>query len=226
MRSLDYISPLSTLLPIFVFLLFFREKKELPIWVILLYCIYSCINDSIILYRSDHNLKFSIFLYIFTIIEYLLFSFILHSLIKTKSVKKGIVVCSILFTAFCLYNIFGQPIDKFDSVQASLESILVIAYCIIYFYEQLNQPQISFIYLSYTFWIVTGILIYLSGTFFLYAFATDIPSEARINYWIINLICTMLKNVLFAAAILIQTKPPKTPKIQKPSEPDYQPFLN
>lgn len=226
MLSTDYISPFSTLLPILVFLPFLPKKKELPIWVIFFYSVYSFTNDLVILYRWEHRIQFTIFLYIFTVIEYLLFSFLLYSIIKSKTVRTGILLLSFLFTGFCLYNIFGSHINAFDSVQASIESILVLAYCIIYFYEQLNQPQVSFIYSKYTFWIVTGVLVYLSGTFFLYAFAMDLSKEARKDYWIINLGCTILKNVFFAVAILIHVKTPKNTKSQKPVERDYQPYLN
>lgn len=226
MLPLIYISPLSHLLPILIFLLFFRGKKELSVWVIFFYCIYSFSNDLIILYRSDHKLEYLIFLYTFTIIEYLFFSILLYSLIQSKVLRKGIIVISLLFIGFCLYNIINTPIKKFDSVQASIESILVIAYCIIYFYQQLNQPQVTFIYASYTFWIVIGILIYLSGTFFLYAFASDLPPQVREHSWIINLICTILKNLLFTAAIFIHGRKPKSPQAPTPVDPGFQPFLN
>ena len=225
MLSLDYISPFSTLLPLLVFLPFLFKKKELPLKVIFFYNAYSFINDFTIIYRSDHGLKVSVFLYIFTVIEYIFFSFLLYHLIKSTIVKKAILICSLLFIVFCLYNIVDKPIRVFDSVQASIESILVLAYCIIYFYEQLNQPQISFIYTKYTFWLITGLLVYLSGTFFLYAFAVNLPDQTRINFWVINLICTILKNLFFTIAILIYININKKPP-QKPVEPTYQPFLN
>lgn len=193
--------------------------------VIFFYSIYSFLNDLVIIYRSSVGLKFSVFLYTFTVIEYIFFSFLLYYLIKSSLVKKAIIVCSLLFIAFCLYNILNEPIKVFDSLQASIESILVLAYCIIYFYEQLNQPQISFIYTKYTFWLITGVLIYLSGTFFLFAFAVNLPEETRDQFWIINLICSVLKNVLFTVSILIYIKTSKKPP-QHPIEPNYQPFLN
>lgn len=223
MLSIDYISPLSTLLPLLVFLLF--RKKNLPIKVIFFYSIYSFLNDFIIIYRSDHGLKVSLFLYTFTVFEYLCFSFLLYHLIKNTVVKKAILLCSLLFIIFCLYNILNEPIRVFDSLQASIESILVLSYCIIYFYEQLNQTQNSFIYTKPTFWLITGVLIYLSGTFFLYAFAVNLPKETREQFWIINLICSVLKNVLFTVAILIYTRTNNKPP-EKPIEPTYQPFLN
>ena len=225
MPSLDYISAFSNLLPILIFLPFFSKRKELPVWVIFFYCIYSFINDFIILYRDNNGLSFSIFLYVFTIIEYILFSFLLYFLIKNKTVKKAILLLSLCFIAFCLYNIFDKAVEAFDSVHASVESILLIAYCIIYLYEQLNQPQTTVIYSTYTFWILIGLLIYLSGTFFLYTFAMDLPPDLRETYWVINLICNILKNVLFTISIFIHVKPPKNSSTP-PLGSDYQPYLH
>jgi len=225
MSILEYISPLSTLLPLLVFLPFMFKKRELPLKVIFFYNIYSFLNDLLIINRFAHGLKVSMFLYTFTVVEYTSFSFLLYFLIKSNIVKKTILICSLLFIVFCLYNIINEPIRVFDSVQASIESILVLVYCIIYFYEQLNQPQLSFIYTKYTFWLITGVLVYLSGTFFLYAFAVNLPDQTRVNWWAINLVCTILKNVLFTVAILIYIKTNRRPP-QTPIESNYQPFLN
>jgi hypothetical protein len=220
---LESISYFSTLIPILSFFFILKKEKKSAIWVIFFYSIYSFTNDSIILYRSDHGFKFSIFLYIFTIIEYLLFSYILFALIQNKVIRKLIIAFSLLFVLFCVFNIIDKPVKKFDSFQASIESILILAYCVIYFYEQINQPQVIFLYSTYTFWILVAILIYLAGTFFLYVFATNLPDNLRYEYWVINLICNILKNLLFAVAIIMQAKNP-TPK--DPYLPRHQPFLN
>jgi hypothetical protein len=223
MPQLDHISWFSSLLPILAFIPLLFKKNEMPIWVIFLYSVYSFTNDAIIIYRSDHEMKFSIFLYTFTVIEYLLFSYILLNLIQSKLIRKIIVACSVLFVVFCLFNMIDKPVSKFDSLQASIESILVLIYCVIYFFEQINQPKVIFLYSTYTFWIVVAILIYLAGTFFLYVFAANIPDAMRYEYWPINLICNILKNILFAVAIIMQAKNP-TPK--DPYLPRHQPFLN
>jgi len=70
------------------------------------------------------------------------------------------------------------------------------------------------------------LLIYASGTVFLYAFAMDLPEEERKIYWNINLICTVLKNLLFTVAILINAKHQKKPPPDNSIEHDYRPYLN
>lgn len=57
-----------------------------------------------------------------------------------------------------------------------------------------------FIYQDSSFWIVTGLMVYLSGTLFLFVLASQLDNEARNNFWKINLFANITKNILFAIA--------------------------
>ncbi len=216
----------SALLPIIVFFLYFKKIKDWHLWVIFFYCVVSFSNDSVLIYRVKHDLDLKPFLYAFTIIEYLIFAVFLFSIIQSKVVKRVLLALSVLFTLFCLYAITWEVLKKFDSVQSCLSAILLISFCIIYLFEQINKPDITFIYASYPFWIVAGILIYLATTLFLYGFAASLPTDAVKDYWIINHVCNVLKNILFSVAVLVYVKTPQTPENPKPNGYDYQPYLN
>jgi hypothetical protein len=203
MALVDLISYFSGILPILVFLIFIFKMKKDEVWVIFFYCLYSFANDSLIIYRSNHSLKFSVFLYIFTLLEYLFFSFILYSFLHNTFFKRLIIVLSIVFTIFCLYNILFGRFSKFDSYQASIESILVISYCIFFLYEEMSNPQIPIIYSSFKFWFIIGALVYLSATFFLFIYASDLPDQTRQQYWIINTFGNILKNLFFSISFLM-----------------------
>lgn len=220
------LSQYSAILPIVVFLLLLKKIKDWHLWVIFFYCVLSFSNDTILIYRDNRGLRIREFLYSFTIIEYLIFAAYLVSILTNKLVKKILLILSTLFTIFCLYIIIGESLKKFDSVQSSISAIILISFCIIYYFEQINQPQFTFIYSSYHFWIITAALFYLCSTLFLFTFAIRLPQQELDYYWIINHISSILKNILFSVAVLIYVRTPKTPKIQKPNEYDYQPYLN
>lgn len=183
--------------------------KETLIWVIFFYCVYSFCNDSIILYRSSHSLRFSIFLYVFTVLEYLFFSSILYSFLHNRLLRAFIITCSVAFVCFCIYSIIFGNFKKFDSYQASIESILIIAYCVFFFLEEINTPRIPIIYSSYKFWFIIGALMYLAATFFLFIYASDLPDKTREQYWVLNIFGNVLKNVLFSIAFAFY-KPEKS----------------
>ena len=218
------LSLFSYLLPIVVFLILLKKIKSWQLWVIFLYSFYSFSNDSVILYRDSKGLYINHFLYIFTVLEYLLLATYFWSIIQTKRLKTTLIVLTVLFASFCIFNILTKPYKSFDSVQTSIEAILLIAYCIVYLFEEVNKPQITFIYSSFHFWIVIAILIYFSATFFLFVYANSLPLETAQDYWIISHFSNILKNIFFATAFIIYAKKPSKPNKQHPTE--YQPFLN
>ncbi|HUQ96282.1 MAG TPA: hypothetical protein VM010_01365 [Chitinophagaceae bacterium] len=219
-------SQYSTLLPILVVLFLFRKVKDWHVWVIFFYCIYSFTNDSLLLYRDRRGLSIRTFLYSFTILEYLIFALYIHSILASKAIRQVLAVISVLLALACFYFIVTEPLKQFDSVQSAVCALLLISICIIYFFEQINKPQLTLIYASYHFWVIIGILIYLAGNFFLLVFASKFGEKEIESYWIINHISSVLKNILFAIAILIYVKTPKNNKPQMPLEGKYQPFLN
>jgi hypothetical protein len=110
------------------------------------------------------------------------------------------IVVSIIFVISCVFTYLNFQNSPLDTIPTSIEAIVIIAYTIYFLYEQNNRPEISFIYLSYTFWITFGFLIYLSGTFFLFIQYTNLPEETQDTVWSINLVCNILKNILFSVA--------------------------
>lgn len=87
-----------------------------------------------------------------------------------------------------------------------MESVVIIAMCIYYFFDQLKDSTTLLIYSSINFWIVIAFLIYLSGTFFLYIYADSmINDKAYIQqYIIINSSFTILKGILLGVAMLMK----------------------
>ena len=78
-----------------------------------------------------------------------------------------------------------------------------MALCILYFFERIRKPDSLFIYNTFDFWIVTGILIYLSGTFFIFMFSSNLSQEEFLKYWFINYIFNAIKNILFGLGIYV-----------------------
>jgi hypothetical protein len=216
------------LLPIVValFFLFTGKKIELLLWVILFYSAYSFANNTKLVYDSGPGQDALLPLYIFTVVEYLLFAIFIYCILSNILYKRTLFTCSVLFVAFCLINIFFQPKFRFDSLQTSIEILILLIFCILFLFEQINKPETLFIYASYKFWVITGILIYLASTLFLYGFAASLPTEVREQFWFISHISNILRNIFFTIAIIINVRTPKQPIIQKPPEKDFLPYLN
>ena len=109
---------------------------------------------------------------------------------------------------FCLFVIF-QTIyltftDKeFDSVSIGIETILVFIFIFLFFYEYFIKVHSDYIYNHYCFWLAIGIMIYLSGSFFIYLLANHISAEQIHNFWYLSYIAESVKNILFTAGIFV-----------------------
>lgn len=199
------ISYCSHLLPLLVFILFYKRNKSLWVKVLLFYVVFSFAIDTVLLRLDTVNHRDTIYniLSIFTVIEYSIFTYVLYSIIENRVFRTLILGSAIAFYIFAVsLYIYGVDEDQysFDSLPASVESILIVAYSIFYLFDQMNKPQVMFIYQEPNFWFVVGFIIYFSGTLFLFIQANNLDRDIRDNFWKINLFLNITKNILFAIA--------------------------
>jgi len=139
----------------------------------------------------------------FLIVQFTLFSFFAYSSIKQKKLKYIPVIGAIIFYVVAIGNFANR---KFDSLSASLASVLLIPYCIILLYEQIKDAQIDFVYNNKKFWVIIAFLIYFSATLFLYVYYSTLSPEEQSMYWSINNISEILKNILFSVAFIMKKR--------------------
>jgi hypothetical protein len=204
---LRLLSIYSGILPIFFFFLYLNRNKKEGLWVIFLYVMVSFLTDfsfEIFKFKINPELSFIIFS-LFTVLEYTFFTTFIYLNFKKQLFRNILVYSSILFYTFCILSFYYTDGYTFDSLPASIESILVIVFCILFFFEQINTPETSFIYSTKKFWIVTAFLIYLSGTLFLFVYASNITENEQNLYWPINYVFNILKNIIITLAFLLPT---------------------
>jgi hypothetical protein len=212
LRGISFISPF---LPFVLFLFFIKKNNRIELWAIFTYILVSFAAD-LALSLTKSKLAYFTVLHIFTALEYLFFSVFFFIAITHLFFKKLILLFSVLFYLFIGFYYYYGPGNAFDSIPASVESTLVIIYCIYFLYEQISQPQISFIYMSDKFWIATGCLIYLAGTLFLFIYASNLTEAQTKFYWTINFLFNVLKNLSFGVAFIMKKEPAPYPSAEGP----------
>jgi hypothetical protein len=156
-----------------------------------------------------------------------LFSAAIFTLLKISQLKKIIIGIIPVFLAFSLIQyIKSNPDDEIDSLSISVEYIIIIIFCLLYFYEEINVPQVTFIYSTKAFWIITGILIYSAGTFFLFLFSDNLTDDEWKKWSIINYVFTILKNTCFGIAVTIKHTPDPLLSYESDSETNEIPENN
>lgn len=201
----NYLDFYSNFLPILFFLVYFKKSRgKRVLWFIVIYALYNYLTALGTITFYSTTMQAFLYAY-FTLLEYLLFTFVFYILINNKRFKKLIILLSICFIAFFIpYNIFGT-IRGIDSTPIGIETILILIFSFYYFYEQMQDIENSiFIYNKYSFWLIIGMMLYLSGCFFIYIYTSYLPDDKTIlKYWIFTNVFSMLKNIFFTIAIII-----------------------
>lgn len=188
---------------LFFFLFYPVTKKKRSLWAIVFYSL----STILLLFLQDYIPRkltpFKIYYAFTTLCEFSFFTFFIWSNVKSKKFKQVIILASVGFVIFLsLYYSFAK-FKRIDSVPIGVESLLILIFSFYFFYEQVNNKEVLFIYNNYTFWIITGIMIYISGSFFIYIFANQIPREDLNLYWSFTYIFLGIMNILFSIGILI-----------------------
>jgi len=199
MSAFYYLSILSPVLPIFFFILFRPGKSIKVLWVVFFYVIFSFSIDFLrFLSKKDEPY---VFVLLFTLIDYTFVFFIMRLLLESRIVKIILSGISIFFVIYIALLFFRANPASYPTI-SPVESIIVLIFCILYLFEQLNKPQELFIYSTPGFWIILAFLVYASGTLFLYIFRIINFQEVE-KWWVINNVCNIILNGLFALSFLI-----------------------
>jgi hypothetical protein len=133
-----------------------------------------------------------------------IFYFILRSIKPWKILTIAALGFSIVLWVY--RNIFLDKIHSYGGFYNGFTTILIILFALTFFYYQLKRPENPFIYSSPTFWIVSAILLYKAGTFFLFLYTNTLDQKEKANFYTINSGFYILQNLLFAIAFITHDK--------------------
>ena len=209
MHFLLDITYVTYIITIIIFLIFLNRNKNINSIIIFSYILYSLTNDILTEKHilSKIGIDSNILLYVFTIVEFLLLFIYLFLFLQETRVKKFLLISAVIFLLIASYNFFENNFKSFKSVDTifiAVSSIILIVGSIVYLFESIQKPDIDFIYSKPSFWVVVGIMIYFSGTFFLFLQYENLSESDKKSFWIINMICFILKNIFFSISFILK----------------------
>ena len=210
--TVEDILRLSLLAPILLY--FFRKsKKDTTRWVLFLFCFFVFAHALVsalltVISKKSYAEAFNI---LFIPVEFIVITYFFYKALNYEIHKKLMLLLSIIFLTGLLVKMVLFPENEFDSILNGVESVLVILYSLLFFYEQLRYPKLLFIYSQPVFWGVSGFFLFFSTSFFVFIFRETLWSERLFiyQYFYIHALAGILRNVLFTMGMLI--KPEKTP---------------
>jgi hypothetical protein len=193
----------SEVLPIVFYLLFIRRNAGERLGVIFFYCCFSWLTETTTLKFLHIKIPEYLLNSGFTVVEFTTFSVFTYFSFQRKQLKIIPFIAAIIFYPIAIVN-FTKEQGSFDSIPASVEAIIIISYCILLLYEQINDPNTIFVYDTKKFWITIAFFLYFSSTLFLFLYARNFTQSEHEKYWAINNFFEILKNILFSISFIMK----------------------
>jgi hypothetical protein len=208
------------LLPLSLLLLRKSSDKSIPVLIALygLFC-FICLY-----YFEQIPINYRKYYYMsYTSIEYTTFAYIFYKNVLSSVFKRLILICSLLFLLFQITYVLAFKIYRLDTIPIAFETILTFTYIVYFFYEYSKNILGFYIYNHYVFWVATGILLYLGGSFFFYIMFNHLNEQQISAFGMLTYVAEILKNIFFSVAIYTLIKHP----VEKKNKSEMQiPFLD
>jgi hypothetical protein len=176
------------------FSLYFQPSLEFYMKTFPFFMVITMSIGGLLSYLSIHAKSNGILYNLFAVFTICFYLFVIREIIHEKKVKKVIFWALVIYPILTICNIFLlQKITSLLSISISLGCLLIVAFCIYYFFELFQQAKAVNLTTQPSFWICSGLLFYYSCTFpFNFINLLNKPSPAIVN----NLV--KLSNILDA----------------------------
>lgn len=191
----------SVLIPL---MLVFASWKKLTVelkplfWILLV----SLLSDALALILMQYSIHTHFIGNIYLIAQFSLLILIFRKQLHNNRIVDFILA---LFILFFIINIsFFQGPWVFNSVSNVVACLILIAFCLFYFYRLLNDLPIVHIQQLPMLWITFAVLTYYGGNFFLFLvknYLTYGDAGTHKIMWILHNLLNITKNILFAIAL-------------------------
>jgi hypothetical protein len=120
----------------------------------------------------------------------------------------------LFFLSIAAYDLTKSNAQTFDSIPTVVECLGILSFSLFFFYEQLKSTENLFVYTTANFWIVVGMIIFFSGSFFVFIYAQNNSNSPEFNntFSLLNTFLAFIENILFLIAFIIARKESKSIK--------------
>jgi hypothetical protein len=209
----ENIARLTLLLPIILF--FTQKSRKYELWVIHLYLLFSLFRQILIqvLSNSDSN-AVNIISHLNPLTNFIFIAAYFYYANKSKIDKYFIVLISILYAPTQLLQFIYTLNETSLSIISTINTIIVLGFCMAFYYNLLKNPNITFVYLKPSFWITSALFLFSSGTFFVFWYNQIYNTNENFNqqYVHIHAIIYIIRNFIFSVAFLIKPYKEQVPE--------------
>lgn len=155
-------------------------------------------------YFKSEN-KNNMFLFHFsTLCECLLLILYFRTFFHLKWVRNTLLALLPSFPVFMLLNLtFWEPLTHYPSIPRMVECILIMVLSIIFFMNVFQQSIITDLVQYPHFWLVSGLLLYFAGTFFMNIVGQSILDNKKLGFDVydIHSVLNIFLNIIYTIAL-------------------------
>lgn len=144
--------------------------------------------------------------HLYSVVRFGFLSYIFFHLLSDRFIKRVILANILFFLLFSCFNVFFiQSMFEFNTNTLTIEGILLIIYSVFFLLQILSQMKVKFVERYHGFWLVSGILYYFAGNFFLFNLSNILIEDDAYrfsDYWHIHSVNLVLFYTAFSVAIL------------------------
>lgn len=208
-KAISTIATFSVLIPLIAGFIKFNRGSRIS-YILFGYVFVSCLVDAGGYITGRNGINNNWMSHVFVPLEYLFFSSVYYVAVRSELWKKVIYASFWLFLGFCVLNVFlWEPLDQFNGKARVLESALLIAMVLLYFYHNIKQRDEPDFLKEPLFLFSAAILVYFSGTVVIFSFLEALMQEsmelARAFLNVMRVLLIML-NVVIAVVLLKDKK--------------------
>jgi hypothetical protein len=160
--------------------LYFRNSNELYFKLFFPFLLTTTVVETTAWWMFSKRIPNHYLYNFFMIIEFAFYFFVLHQVIKSIRARKIISIIGWIFPAIAGLNVVKNGVGGFQFITYLLGALLIVAFCIFYFYELFKFP-VPKIHLDPSFWICFGLLLFYSTTSTLTGVYVTFPLSPNLN---------------------------------------------
>lgn len=217
MNSLDSISSYSILLPggmVFLSLKHsFRELNYIRLIVLLaLICeitTFTYINFCDLLHVPNEERNNMFVFHFFVLAETIILSIYFRTFTQNQKLRFLYLIIALVFSIFYAIDLtFWESIKEYPAISSTVKCILVILFCITFFIQLFQKSEVINLLEYPHFWMVSGLLLFYSGTFFMNIVGDLVIKENDIGFdiYAIHSYLNIFLNIIYTITLWLGSR--------------------
>lgn len=200
-ETIMLISAYSIIAPAILGAIFYSKLTKAS-RILAIFVFVTCILEVTIKIMANFGMNNMVFFHIYSFLEVGFITLIYYELSQNKVWRKLIFIVLFVFEGFSLLNLlFWEKLTNFNSLQRNIEMILLMLLFMLYCYKLIYENRTKSFLKNPYFILTGGLMIYFTGTIYLFSYGNVLQESDQNHYWIIHGLCNIFLNIIYTIVL-------------------------